>query len=735
MLAQLLLWATTAHATEVHLVAPQGDAVPGQPTPLHVVVHDNGVPVAGLAPEVAVTQGSVEGALEPAGAGTWRLMYRAPAGATQPGQMSIRVGSQQATETIELGTTRVPSLTLPALIQAGAGRGRKLIVPVVGLGPLDPGQLVVAVGETSVVDVESRGDGTLELRVELQPDPFPRAIPLGVVDRGNPLAPPAWTVLRLTSRPRIPVRTDPGATVRVEIGGRAYGPTTADEDGLAIVSVEVRPGERQASIQVVDIEGNTQQSAFALGGDPAPSMAMVVGEAWRPGERPPTLHLRALDSAGRAWRGDTPVCSTSTGTPLELHRVEPGLWGVEPRGLRGDAIFDLRVDCRIGTQTRVSAHIPVDAGAPAHLGLRAYPGEVTAELPRTELQAVLENHRGDRLPATGITIEANHGRLYGHKGEGEAAYRVHYDGRGAFAFGSDTVVARWDRPPGEHGVRRLQLSARGAGDELSLAARALDDWGRPVVDVALRLQISPLGRQADGELHQTEPASTDAHGWARWVLPARSGLQLLQATTAMEHGQDVVARVPLFPGQGLGPDPDGSDLTTVLEIPVFSGRVRSVIMRTEPANLVVGSGPARIHVELLDRGGAPVVDEPVELGASRGVVTRARLRSDGSWEASYAPPPGILYGKVQITARSARGTFSDTTTELTLVPRPVTQAPGLFAGWIKGGDGVSSPWVDSRQTSGRASGPCMGGSAWRPTACGPPSRTSSPARRASRRSS
>ena len=110
--------------------------------------------------------------------------------------------------------------------------------------------------------------------------------------------------------------------------------------------------------------------------------------------------------------------------------------------------------------------------------------------------------------------------------------------------------------------------------------------------------------------------------------------------------------------------------------------MRAVFLSTEPRTVQAIPGEtARVTVRLVDAEGVPVVDEDIDLVASEGVVTRPRRKADGSYEATWAPPPTLAYGTVRITATSRKGTFAATSTELELVPRVVRRSPGVTAGW------------------------------------------------------
>ncbi|SEK81272.1 hypothetical protein SAMN05444354_102415 [Stigmatella aurantiaca] len=66
----------------------------------------------------------------------------------------------------------------------------------------------------------------------------------------TPQGPPEATVIRvpLVGRTTLPITTDRGASVEIEIAGQHFGPVQADRRGRARIPVEVPPGEREARV-------------------------------------------------------------------------------------------------------------------------------------------------------------------------------------------------------------------------------------------------------------------------------------------------------------------------------------------------------------------------------------------------------------------------------------------------------------------------------------------------------
>ena len=75
--------------------------------------------------------------------------------------------------------------------------------------------------------------GAAECTIDFVPDgsPFPRIVPIFIHDERHPTRAPLVIPAKLFARPSIPVTTEAGATARMSIGDRIYGPETAGSDG------------------------------------------------------------------------------------------------------------------------------------------------------------------------------------------------------------------------------------------------------------------------------------------------------------------------------------------------------------------------------------------------------------------------------------------------------------------------------------------------------------------------
>lgn len=678
--ALLALPLALAAEPRVELLAPRGEPLPGAEVPLWIVTSEGGSPLSGAVIQISADAGALvaqDGEIAP---GIWQVRYRAPLAGEQV-RFALAAGEARGAAQLRLAAPPMPSLSLPAVVFGTVGQA--LSVDVEGADPPPASQLGVVASEGRVEGVLD-AEGRLRLTWSPGADPFPRAVLLGVRDLRRPGDPPAWTVIQLKGRARVPISTEPGSKVSLRVGGRSYGPFLAGEDGVAAAAIEVRPGEDQAEVLIEDAAGNTQKSTLSLGGAASPTLVVSADPTLAPGEVAPPIYVRAVDAQGAPWRGPEPVCTSSAGPLSAALPTGAGSWRLALPPLPADAFFDVRVECTLRDQARASARIPVDNALPARLVLRTWPDELSGDNPVAQVLVSLENGLGERVAGEGIRLAATHGTVEVEETPGQGSLRGLYDGSGAVAQGADTLRATWERPPGQGLPWDLHISAvaPAPGAPLTVAARALDRRGLPLE--GLELEIAVGAARLAGR--------TDARGWARVELPAPA---VWPATLEAGHGA-LRRRAVLFAGGAVGADPGAPDLVAERALPIRAGRVREVFLAAEPPVLGAGGGEtALVVVRLLDRAGQAVTDLVPQLEASAGTLSAPKPRPDGSFEAVFTPPANLPFGVVSVTASGAVGTpaeFRGSTT-LEIVPREVTRAPGLELGVLAGAGGQLSSWL------------------------------------------
>ncbi|HJN73397.1 MAG TPA: hypothetical protein QGF58_05630 [Myxococcota bacterium] len=668
----MLLLSGLALATEGLLVAERGDPVADVPAELLLVLHDGGLPARPAELEVDSPDGEVLAVRPAVLPGVWELRVR-----SAPDVERFRVVVQADDEAplrleVPVGERPESGLTGPGRLEALTGEEVHIRLHSDDLP--EPQDVRVAAPEGEVLGVERKGDA-LEIRWQPAALSDPRVVPVGVRDSRRPGAPPEWTVVRLGARVPVSVTTEPGATLKLEVGGRVYGPATAGADGRVSVTVDIRPGETTASATVKDPLGNLQKSTITLARQPAPTLAALVEGSIVPGAPLPPIHLKAVTPTGHAFSAGDPTCHASGGRELSIAEIGSGLWLATLPPIEEDILLDLRVDCGLSDLATVSTRVAVQEGMPARIVLRTWPQELTTDFPVSQVQAWLEDASGDRLEPRGLGLSARHGEITNTERE-ELSVRAEF--QGDLEEPEDAVLAGWNHEPGTGRAATLLIGHR-SGESLEVQARALDTLGRPLAEVPLLLAL--------GE--DTALVSTDDRGFATADFEARGvPLALVVEAPGLQRRQLVVPWSSGVPLSMTRPD-----LIAVAPVSIRTGRVRRVTLSTDRPVLLTGTGDtATLTIVLLDASGRPVVDEHVDIVVSEGIVTQPRAQADGSLKVVYAPPPGLSAGEVEIAVTAPDGSF-DARIGLKLQPEPVARAPALHAGTIANLGAIAAPYI------------------------------------------
>jgi hypothetical protein len=684
LLVLLVLLVHRVARADASIVLPDGDLMPGRPNRVLVVLHRGGLPVTEATPTVAVEPGRVEPVEGRLAAGLYAYRYTAPPDAV--GQVTFTIGTGAGgIKRVHVPVARLPRAPFgaPDHVDLVAGIQRDLTVLLEGEDLPSPDLVVVESSEGEVQGV-SAVEGGLQVRVLLGEERFPRVAIVVARDRRDTESPPVWIPVRLIGRPRIPVHTEPGAQVELEVGGRHYGPFTAGPDGIASASISGWPGEEVAAVHITDASGNVQHSTLNIGREGQPLLLATGGTEYLPQTRASPVFLAAFDAAGKPWTGPDPRCSVTPQGGGEVVKHAPGRYTLVPIPPERGDYLDLRLECSLpGTMVSTRARLPMGEGIPDHLLVRVYPAALSADFPVAQLQVLLEDRTGERVSPDGVVVGARIGEVHLEVMEG-GALRGEYNGALASPQGGDHITARYDRPLGMGPVARVRVG-HGApvltqgGQGLPVYGRALDAQGRPLAGVELELKA--------GEARAL--ATTDERGWAEAELPVPPGGDL----TILEcRSRSVVARAPFFPGSpGDVTDLGLPDLEQGVDIPIAAGRVREVFIDTEPAVLYTGpSAVARVRVRLVDRQGNAVTDESIRVTADVGEVGPLRATSDATYEAWYRPPPELRSGTVQISAIGQQGAAVGST-RIELSPRPLSWAVDLSGGVLSNFGAINSP--------------------------------------------
>jgi len=665
---------TSALAATVSPVFPSGPPRAGEPATFEVLVSDGALPVPDLRPIVTPRSGTAEarGQVAP---GLWRYRYVAPGDGDDT--IDVLVGTESVSWPVSVASQPVPVLALSGE-RRGSVRRPRFRLEMSSPLPIDASALRTASseGRLSVIDE----DGALWLEWAPPSTPFPRAVPVGVLDAARPGA-PTWAVFSLQAGLPLPIQTAPESAVSVRVGRRVYGPFRADAEGYVTPTIEVRPGESVARVTATDPLGNQQVSTVALGGSLLPSLVGIAEGSLHPDLPEPAVHLLGIRSDGRPWRREGSLsCTNRRGDALSPVLVGDGQWRV-PVPVPIAPIEDERISCVLDGQARAQVTVPLGSLSPTQLLLRVDPPHLSADAPTASVRAHVEDHLGQRGPVETLSLTAEHGEL-----ESAAAGNYLaglYSGERAAPHGGDTITATWVRPSSTLDVWQLQLSAIAQPTgEVLLGGRALDRHGEAVRGAAVTLRTEGVEIVAE----------TDATGWASVLLPKPND----RSVYVSAHTGVLDRYAVILPGQSTGRTPSAPDLRVTEQIRVNAGRIRGLFVTTEPRIIAANSGIARVEVRPVDAGGNPVLDEDIVLKASAGRLSMIEPEPNGSYFATYTPPEGVDAATVEITASTVDGDYA-ATTDLTILPRIFEQMFSVSGGTLWNGRAASlNGWGSAR---------------------------------------
>ena len=603
-----------------------------------------------------------------------------------PGGLVVPIEIEAGTTalTVVLGATRLilplapaaeSQVVLPPRLVALAGRGPATLT-IEGPIAQRPDDLRVGFAEGEILAVHVDREQQ-RIRVEWQPGPAPfaRTVPVLVADAAHPGHLPARTTVQVRARPTIPITTQPGVAVTATVGGRTHGPFVAGASGQAEVTVEVRPGEQLAKLDLLDPEGGQSTTTLSLAGDPRPGLAAVWDGRAAGGPAAPSVLISAVRDDGRPWRGEPPRCTSSLGAALHLTPLAEGLWRASPGLPAVEGPEYVRVDCDLALRAQATVRLPTLARRPAAVHLIASPPQLSSAAPRAVVRAWLESAGGDRLPPDSIELDADLGSIV-DVGTADSVLRATFDGTAAVPVETAHLSARHQGIPGIGRARELRLRCTADDQGASIWATVADERGRVLPGAPLQLNVGAT----------TLDAAADAKGAVATKLP---GILAGTVVTASSAAAPAV-RTLCVPGPPEAPPTIDAHLT----LPITQGQVREVFLTTTPRVLELSpDATARVSLRLVDGGGNPVTTEDVDVTASTGTVGELRQRPDGSLNAVFVPDPTAGLVPVVITARSPQGSFATTSTELELAPAGTRWWPGIQLGYLTGLSGASSPYV------------------------------------------
>jgi hypothetical protein len=350
----------------------------------------------------------------------------------------------------------------------------------------------------------------------------------------------AFACLPLVGRGVAVARTEPRARITVQIRDRTFGPADADERGIALVPVEVPPGERFARHRgkPLDLRVPPLERVLVLV-DPPPARADV--------EETVTVHAFAATAQGAPWAGAPIALEVSAGRLEPAREVAPGAFSARwtlPPAHAGEVL----VEARVPDAPPAAARLRRPAGPVARVAFRLAADRAHAGDPPLEVLLETSDAAGNRVDAD-VRLRASPGALDEpvrvSPGVLRTAYRVPERLEGArevvleASLGEATDSRRLALAAGPAAALSLELTRSellaGGGASADATVTVVDRFGNGVDAPA---PVVEAGRGSVG------PVSAEAPGrWRARYVPVWSRSPGEDAVVA--RAGDLVARAPV----------------------------------------------------------------------------------------------------------------------------------------------------------------------------------------------
>lgn len=537
-----------------------------------------------------------DGAVVPVGPGLFRVV---PAPGVE--HITLRAGEARAAAPVEPPSGTVEFLVRPAAPVKGKDAAVEIEMLVrrpAGEPDGDAPAPVVKVSAGRIRDLAPMGSGRFRAVYEPAPTRHPElAVLLALVPRCPLCATPraiGHAVVPLPAAIDLPGRSEPGTRTTLTVGGRSFGPATADARGRFSVAVVVPPGARFASAVSVDALGNRKTTTVDL---ELPEVDRLACAAWP----------LAIPADGRSEAAVWCVASTPAGAPAEAARLAlsaaPGEVG--------------RLAPARGALQRATYRPPTGGGGRDALLRAAYPdgGAASADEVRIALAT--------GAPAEIAVAVARDPVPFGAAVRADATVR---DARG-------DVVGRAAGPPGatEGFVATDRfVAARGGRSQQAPVAFALSP-GREVASVTLR---------REGRSWLAEARTVDGRPAAG--VPLRFGSGAVVTTDARGEaraGGPDAAETVVAPGGaraagwvGMAPPRAPFEIARTVEIPLRPESAVDVVARVEAGAL---------HWTVEDGEGRPIAGRRVALRGD-GVVLGPVVAESAGGRAAIEGGRGVV---------------------------------------------------------------------------------------------
>lgn len=483
-----------------------------------------------------------------------------------------KIAKAWAISVLPVPAQRVTLAASPPALVLGQDATASLTVTLTGgaTAARDGGDLEFNVSSGTLSNLTPMGSGaysalyTPPVAAKGQPQ-RPGVAVITVADRRDPSRTYGVVSIPLQAKAELPVKGGPGGSVLLRLGGREFGPVTADKSGNAKVQAILSPGVGKATV-VSYVNNVAKETPLDLKLTPAARVRLLPTFSGVPADPALSVPLRAfvVTPEGQPDSGAKPVIKVSAGVVSDTRHEGNGVYVASwsppvalPAPTKGGstkggstagkptppgAVSVEVVLPEKGQQDKRS--VTLSPGRAVGLSLTPSPSPLPAGVTTLEVTAHVTGRDGQGLAGRSLAFKIDGGRIAGPvkdltQGDYKATFTV--SGKSPVDL-LGTVKA----PANQNPVRQIlvlptrsRLPLDGVSSTM-LTVLCLDEFGYPVTGVPLELDVT----EGDGML--PAKATTDDAGVAQvyYTTGREPGLVRVEARAQGQSGGAPLIQLP-----------------------------------------------------------------------------------------------------------------------------------------------------------------------------------------------
>jgi hypothetical protein len=419
--------------------------------------------------------------------------------------------------TVPVAPSRVRQLGVvadPAQLTLGVDKTASVAFNIQGVGALTGVKMALNVSTGAIANVTDLGGGQYSGLYTPPTNAGAQVALVTAADSADPTRTYGHLAIPLTVNVEQSVTVAPGARVILKVGGREFGPVTADSKGRAKIPVVVPPGSGTATRVQIGADGVAKEEPFDLKLPAVRRIALFPSAASLPSDGRLQVPVRAMvvTPEGKPDENAAVTFAVTAGTVGPAKHEGGGIYVATYTPPYGNAIAKATITAKFGDRpvdvdTRPVTLVPVRATAVA-----LTPGPLPAGATTLAVSATVTGPDGAKLAGRALAFSVDGAKLAEVKDLKTGDYTATFTptGRGPVEM-TATVGAPATGNALAHIVvlpSRERLPPDGLSSAM-LTVATLDEFGYPVPNVQVDLALLV----GDGALPAS--ATTNAEGIAR----------------------------------------------------------------------------------------------------------------------------------------------------------------------------------------------------------------------------